>query len=96
MRSGDPVIARDPVICAAVEMAHQHKQITGSSDHWITGFAGELANAWHVIMAVLREIFDESAYERFLVRTHSARSVESYREFIQERESGAAPRPRCC
>jgi hypothetical protein len=48
------------------------------------------------IVAVIREIFDEAAYERFLARTHSTRSVESYRDFLGDRESGAAPRPRCC
>ena len=44
----------------------------------------------------LREIFDESAYDRFLARTQTLRSVESYREFMRERETTAAKRPRCC
>ena len=53
-------------------------------------------NVWYLVMAALREIFDESAYDRFLVRTQALRSVESYREFMREREVAAARRPRCC
>jgi hypothetical protein len=48
------------------------------------------------LLATLREIFDENAYERFLVRTESTVSVESYRRFMKEREVGMARRPRCC
>jgi hypothetical protein len=55
-----------------------------------------LLHAWQILTAALREIFDESAYDRFLLRTHSTRSVESYREFLREREATAARRPRCC
>jgi hypothetical protein len=49
-----------------------------------------------IIRATLREIFDENAYDRFLARTHRARSAESYRAFMREREAGMAKRPRCC
>jgi hypothetical protein len=48
------------------------------------------------LRAALREIFDESAYDRFLSRTDAARSAESYREFLRERESILARKPRCC
>jgi hypothetical protein len=51
---------------------------------------------WRTVVATLREIFDESAYERFLLRARAVRSVESYRDFLQEREGAAARRPRCC
>jgi hypothetical protein len=49
-----------------------------------------------VLDATLREIFDESAYERFLVRTEAARSVTSYRRFLEEREAVMKRRPKCC
>jgi hypothetical protein len=49
-----------------------------------------------VIRATLREIFDESGYERFLTRTRSSRSVASYREFMNERATIIASKPRCC
>jgi hypothetical protein len=49
-----------------------------------------------IVIAMLREIFDEAAYDRFLLRTNARRSVESYRMFVKEREAGIARRPRCC
>jgi len=55
-----------------------------------------LRNFLRTIFNILREIFDESAYERFLLRTHSSPSVTSYREFMREREEAMARRPRCC
>jgi hypothetical protein len=48
------------------------------------------------VFATLREIFDESAYDRFLQRTQAARSVESYSAFLREREAGTLRKPRCC
>jgi len=48
------------------------------------------------LIAVLREIFDENAYHRFLLRTNSAASVQSYEQFQREREAGMATKPRCC
>jgi hypothetical protein len=51
---------------------------------------------FRTIIATVREIFDENAYERFLQRTHTARSVESYGAFLREREAGMARKPRCC
>jgi len=52
--------------------------------------------AWVNLRAVLREIFDESAYDRFLSRTQDSRSVASYREFMQEKEAAVVRKPRCC
>jgi hypothetical protein len=58
--------------------------------------AESVLRACQVFRATLREIFDESAYERFLLRTQKARSVTSYREFLREREVSMVSRPRCC
>lgn len=55
-----------------------------------------LASTLRTARAIFREIFDESAYDRFLARTASARSVASYRAFTRERESSLARKPRCC
>jgi hypothetical protein len=49
-----------------------------------------------VISAALREIFDESAYQRFLDRTHLKSSPSAYAVFCQENEQGKSRRPRCC
>jgi hypothetical protein len=49
-----------------------------------------------ILRASLREIFDESAYDRFLLRTKSPRSVASYRDFMGERDAAMLKKPRCC
>ncbi len=48
------------------------------------------------ISATLREIFDESAYDRFLLRTNASRSRASYRDFTRERDATMLKKPRCC
>jgi len=48
------------------------------------------------IKATLREVFDESAYDRFLLRTRESRSVASYRAFTRERDAAMLKKPRCC
>jgi hypothetical protein len=53
-------------------------------------------SAWKTIRDALREIFDESAYDRFLLRTNSSRSVGSYRDFTRERDAALLKKPRCC
>jgi hypothetical protein len=55
-----------------------------------------LRRAFHIFGAMLREIFDEAAYGRFLARTGNHRSSASYREFLRERETATASKPRCC
>jgi hypothetical protein len=55
---------------------------------------GNVRPFFNTIRAALHEIFDESAYLRFLERTGSARSRESYRAFQRERDP--AVKPRCC
>jgi hypothetical protein len=52
--------------------------------------------AARIVLATLREIFDEAAYERFLHRTHEISSKSAYADFCRERESSHARRPRCC
>jgi hypothetical protein len=55
----------------------------------------KLNQAAAVFLAALREIFDESAYQRFLQRTGQLPSRSSYHEFLRQRFA-AKPRPRCC
>jgi hypothetical protein len=58
--------------------------------------AAVLGRVIPTIRAALREIFDESAYDRFLSRTHASRSTASYREFTRERDVAMLKKPRCC
>ena len=46
--------------------------------------------------AILREIFDESAYQRFLDRSMLESSPQAYAIFQQENEQAKSRRPRCC
>ncbi len=94
---GPRVIARDRVIAAYDQVTQcPDVPITGSSDHQVTRSPGRLFYAFGTLLAALREIFDENAYERFLVRTQALRSIASYRKFLREREAEIARKPRCC
>ena len=44
----------------------------------------------------LREIFDESAYARFLTRRQVATSPQAYADFLRELQTQRERRPRCC
>jgi len=46
--------------------------------------------------AILREIFDESAYARFLERRQLRTSPSAYAEFLAESRQQRERRPRCC
>ena len=52
--------------------------------------------AARILLAMLREIFDEAAYARFLERQQLPSSPAAYGAFVREREGNHAPRPRCC
>ena len=49
-----------------------------------------------VSLAILREIFDESAYQRFLDRSRLESSPNAYAIFRKENEQAKSRRPRCC
>jgi hypothetical protein len=49
-----------------------------------------------LFLATLREIFDETAYARFLGRTKMASSAKAYAAFRAEFEEAKTRRPKCC
>jgi hypothetical protein len=55
-----------------------------------------LVKAARIVLATLREIFDEAAYERFLRRTQKSSSAKAYAAFRQEFEEAKTRRPKCC
>ena len=55
-----------------------------------------LARWLAIASATLQEIFEESAYARFLERRGLASSREAYAAFLRESESSRVRRPRCC
>src|ERR1700675_2848347 len=60
------------------------------------GLLSALSRLASVSRAILREIFDESAYERFLDRRRLESSPNAYAIFRQENEQAKSRRPRCC
>jgi hypothetical protein len=55
-----------------------------------------LAQGAALFISCLQEIFDESAYTRFLGQHRMSSSPESYAEFLREQATAKARRPRCC
>ena len=53
-------------------------------------------DVFRMTAAALREIFDESAYARFLTRTGQPSSRAAYAGFLRERAASQERRPRCC
>jgi len=49
-----------------------------------------------LLRSILQEVFDESAYARFLERRQLSSSRAAYAEFCAERDQTRARRPRCC
>jgi len=47
-----------------------------------------------LLLTILREIFDENAYTRFLIRESREPSAKAYSDFVEEKYS--APVRRCC
>jgi hypothetical protein len=56
----------------------------------------QVVEAVRIVLATLREIFDEAAYERFLRRSRMISSTQAYAAFRQEFEAAKARRPKCC
>ena len=55
-----------------------------------------IGRAISLLIATLREIFEESAYQRFLARTQVKSSPAAYSDFLRETEAAKARRPKCC
>ncbi|HZQ69288.1 MAG TPA: hypothetical protein VFA68_12275 [Terriglobales bacterium] len=59
-------------------------------------FAKAVKEVGRTLLATLREVFDESAYVRFLERHGITASSASYARFVREQSEIKARRPRCC
>jgi hypothetical protein len=110
--SGDVVIARAPVVEKHACCNHPNfvtRSFESQGSYQGTGFSRAVKdkNIWasapavlksfiQTLRATLREIFDESAYDRFLLRTSKAHSAASYRDFTRERDAAMVKKPRCC
>jgi hypothetical protein len=55
-----------------------------------------LSGTLKLALAILREIFDEASYARFLQRANAPSSPDAYAAYWREREASQARKPRCC
>lgn len=55
-----------------------------------------LTQFFTLLLATLREIFDESAYARYLQQNQLSSSPAAYAGFLRQNELVKARRPRCC
>ncbi len=62
----------------------------------VSAIAAVIIHSFKLLAATLQEIFDESAYQRFLDRTRLQSSPHAYAIFQQENEQTKSRRPRCC
>jgi hypothetical protein len=62
----------------------------------VSAIAAAIIRSLKLLAATLREIFDESAYQRFLDRSRLESSPHAYAIFLQENEQAKSRRPRCC
>jgi hypothetical protein len=58
--------------------------------------ADRIRHTFDVLVAALREIFDEAPYERFLAFHQLAPSAGAYADFCRDQEQSKVRRPRCC
>jgi hypothetical protein len=62
----------------------------------LQNLARSIRRANGVFWSALREIFDESAYARFLDRQKLLSSPHAYAAFLREHQRQREARPRCC
>ena len=64
--------------------------------HLLAKLFSSARRALAIMSSILREIFDESAYARFLERRQLTTSPTAYAEFLAESRLQRERRPRCC
>jgi hypothetical protein len=84
-----------PLLCGADTLVRETPE-PRIAKAWPNAILAAIVRAFVVFAAVLREIFDESAYQRFLDRSHLQSSPSSYAIFRQETEQAKLRRPKCC
>jgi len=90
-------ISRNAIFAALQEQGRARLQSCRSAAiQYAASVAQEIAAAVRIMIATLREIFDEAAYARFLQRHQASSSPRAYASFWRERESAATRRIRCC
>jgi hypothetical protein len=84
-----------PETCGAGTPAPEKLEAKGNKRR-VSAIRGAIVRPFRLLIATLREIFDEAAYQRFLTRGEVASSTAAYADFLREGETAKARRPRCC
>ena len=66
------------------------------SDKKARSIAAAITHVFRILSATLQEVFDESAYRRFLIRGKLNSSCCAYAMFLKENEQERSRRTRCC
>jgi hypothetical protein len=74
---------------------------TSAAGRCSAGRTGTPVSRWFIaatrlLLSTVREIFDESAYARFLARHSISSCPNAYAAFLREHETAKARRPKCC
>ncbi len=77
------------------------EHLLGHPDESVRVYVGsprrtKFVGAIRLLLSTLREIFDESAYSRFLSRHGINSCHQAYAAFLREQEGIKARRPKCC
>jgi hypothetical protein len=84
-----------PKTCGAGALARE-KLAARADRRKESAIRAEITRPFRLLIATMREIFDEAAYQRFLARGEVASSPAAYADFLREGEAAKARRPRCC
>jgi hypothetical protein len=96
MRSMRDAYAPEKTKAITMKIITKSKTTTRTTRSMIAKSVRAIAGFFEIIAGVLQEVFDESAYRRFLLRGNFASSAASYAAFCAEQEKSRARRPRCC
>jgi hypothetical protein len=72
-----------------------------TAECWSSGRTRASVSTWFtglisLLLSTLQEIFDESAYARFLARHSISSCPNAYAAFLREHGAAKARRPKCC
>jgi hypothetical protein len=84
-----------PELCGADTLVREMPKAKTNHARSNTIFTA-IVRSFTVLIATLREIFDESAYQRFLNRSQLESSTAAYAVFRKENEQAKSRSPRCC
>ena len=78
------------------DTAVREKRSVSVADGKARSIAAAITHVFRILSATLQEVFDESAYRRFLIRGKLNSSCRAYAMFLKEHEQERSRRARCC